>query len=871
MQALHVEDAAALRRWIAFWLALHDIGKFSEAFQGQKPDLFRTLRGRTPRQDKVYAVSHDSLGMLFWNECLSRLLVDEGWLGNHTSTCLEGLDCWMRAVTGHHGQPPKVSATGFWSAHFDRNEDQASIFAFSAAVRSLFLDDASARIPFVRNAEFFNKASRELSWWIAGLTVLADWIGSNTVFFRYRADYGTPAALPEYWKDAVLWATSALDVCGVLPVPIEKTHGFADFFPHITTPSPLQAWAEIVDVASTPQIYLLEDVTGAGKTEAAVALAHRLMKAECADGFYIALPTMATANAMYGRVARVYQALFSQHASLVLASGQRDMVQSFSRSIIPPGPSDSDNDQMDESATARCAAWLADHNKRALLAPAGVGTIDQALLAVLHSKHQSLRLLGLFCKVLIVDEVHACDSYMQHVLETLLEFHARAGGSAILLSATLPQRMKQSLLDAFARGLCSTAPAATEMSYPLATCWGSAMPNSLVEKELGTRGNVSRVVSIRYVCNELEVMAGIESALASGRCVCWIRNTVADAVAAFDRFKSRLPPEKLTLVHARFALKDRLDIEARVLRAFGRDSDPRDRAGQLVIGTQVLEQSIDVDFDLMVTDLAPIDRIIQRAGRLQRHARNQQGQLLSDQNARDERGEPCLWVFGPDWTDQPESTWFKAVFPKASKVYAHHGQLWLTANALRKGHVVMPDDARDLIEYVFDANAMLPEDLQRTALEAEGREHADASVALQNTLKLACGYERGGVDWWSEARTPTRLGEASVSVLLARWDTGRLRTWIDGEHGMEYSSVRVAERLIARRAEDPDPQRESTIVRFLQSLPNRARWSVLLPLEMLQGVWTGTALAPGANKDQFINKRWVYAANSGLVERPQPQ
>jgi CRISPR-associated endonuclease/helicase Cas3 len=113
--------------------------------------------------------------------------------------------------------------------------------------------------------------------------------------------------------------------------------------------------------------------------------------------------------------------------------------------------------QSDETATTRCTAWLADHTKRALLASAGVGTIDQALLAVLHSKHQSLRLLGLYNKVLIIDEVHACDAYMQGVLEVLLNFHARTNGSVILLSATLPVDMKQSLINAYTRGRNQTS------------------------------------------------------------------------------------------------------------------------------------------------------------------------------------------------------------------------------------------------------------------------------------------------------------------------------------------------------------------------------------------------------------------------------
>ena len=401
MVALRIAKEGALERWIAFWLALHDLGKFSEAFQGQKPELFRDLRGRVPDAGKSYRLRHDSLGMLFWRDVLSQRAVDEKWFGSETEATLDGLDYWMRAVTGHHGQPPTESGE-FWEQHFDRKQDRTAILGFVTEVRSLLVDEDVAAIPRANDAETFRRLSMELSWWIAGIAVLSDWLGSNTNFFGYRAAPVHAIPLADYWAYATRQAVIALDAAGVLPICSERPLGFAELFPNIAVPSPLQDWAAMVELPSGPQIYLLEDVTGAGKTEAAVRLAHRLMTAGCADGFYIGLPTMATANAMYGRIAQVYSKLFSEHASLALAHGQRNLVEAFAASVIPPGPTDGDMQQADETATARCTAWLADHNKRALLAPAGVGTLDQALLAVLHSKHQSLRLLGLFRKVLLL-------------------------------------------------------------------------------------------------------------------------------------------------------------------------------------------------------------------------------------------------------------------------------------------------------------------------------------------------------------------------------------------------------------------------------------------------------------------------------------
>lgn len=867
MHALRIETEAVLQNWIAFWLALHDLGKFSEAFQSQRPDLFLALRGRKPNAAKQYSVRHDSLGMLFWKEVLLDRALDEEWFGPQTELLEDGLNWWMRAVTGHHGQPPAEG--GHWDHYFDRQQDQAAIVGFVEELRALLIDDAIIWLPLASGPTRFLESSKELSWWVAGLAVLADWIGSNEEFFHYRADFDSPLPLAQYWKHARERAAAAIDATGVLPVEVDREIGFAELFPAIVSPSPLQDWAASVEIPPGPQIYLLEDVTGAGKTEAAVVLAHRLIATGRADGFFIGLPTMATANAMYGRIAQVYAKLFSGNASLTLAHGQRDLVESFAHSVMLPGPSDDDVQQLDDSATVRCTAWLADHNKRALLAPAGVGTLDQALLAVLISKHQSLRVLGLFRKVLIVDEVHACDAYMQGVLETLLIFHARAGGSAILLSATLAQRMKQALLDAFACGCRSSGPAVRSLQYPLVTAWHPMRAGEPEETRLATREDVRRTLSVRYVCDEAEVIDAVEAALADGKCVCWIRNTVSDALAAYTRFQDRMPADRLILFHARFALCDRLRTENRILELFGKHSTPACRRGRLVIATQVAEQSLDADWDFVVSDLAPIDRLIQRAGRLQRHPRDAQGQRLADPTARDQRGTPCLWVLGPPWTAEPQADWFKAMFPKGAGVYPHHGQLWLTAGLLRKGRIVIPDDARSFIEAVFGDEASVPPGLQANANAAEGQGYSDASIAQQNTVKLTAGYARGAIDWWSEAKTPSRLGESSVNVLLARWERGRLRPWADRpdpRHAWAYSSVRVAERLIERAADPSDPTLGQAIERLLPTLPGKGRWCVLLVLEQTAQGWTGRAWPQARRNDPPTPKTWRYSEESGLVD-----
>lgn len=848
------------RALIAFWLSLHDLGKFSEAFQSQCYDVFVALRGRAPDPSRPYTLRHDSLGMLFWKEVLRERAIDHTWFGPCSEDLADGLGLWAAAATGHHGEPP--TPTSSWTHHFDARRDGSAALLFVDAMRAQFLDAELVQTLGAMQATAFYRASCELSWWLAGLAVLADWLGSNTQWFPYH-DRVMP--LDRYWEQACRQAMAAISACGVVaPLPAGAMH-FGALFPALRAPSPLQAWADQVDLHSGPQIHLLEDVTGAGKTEAAVMLTHRLMAGGQADGFFVALPTMATANAMYGRIADTYARLFSDPTSLVLSHGQRALVDDFAATVLPRGPVEHDPRQHDQTASARCSAWLADHNKRALLSPAGVGTIDQALLAELHSRHQSLRLLGLLRKVLVVDEVHACDDYMLGVLKVLLTFHARAEGSALLLSATLPARMRQGLIGAFAAGLEQAPPRAVSTGYPLVTSWPAGAQGRLSEAVVPTRADVQRRVRVQPFDQVDAVIAGILAALKAGRCVCWVRNTVTDAIAAHARFAERVAEDQLMLFHARFTLHDRLAAEERVLDAFGKDSTPEQRRGRLLIATQVVEQSLDVDFDLVVTDLAPIDRVIQRAGRLRRHRRAADGSPLPDPARADERGEPVLWVLVPAWADEPAADWFKAMFPKAAAVYPHHGQLWHSARVLRAGHFTMPDDARELIESVYGEEVVAPPGLDANALAAEGQGFAAQTQAQMNAVALDRGYQRGGFDWWSEAQTPSRLGDASSTVTLARWADGRLQPWVDRPHGWAYSSLRLAERLAAATAPAPDGVPQAALDTTLAELPSGGRWTVLLPLVHTAQGWVGETLAaPQRQGRQPRRVAWRYDTQQGL-------
>ena len=561
---------------------------------------------------------------------------------------------------------------------------------------------------------------------------------------------------------------------GVLPAAVSDSLDYQALLGPHAVPSPMQTLARSIELSGAPALFIIEDETGSGKTEAALMLAHRLMASRQAEGVYIALPTMATANAMFDRLAAAHRRLFAADASpsVALVHGARDMHQGF-RSAMWRGARDeapySDSTQPDEAdvtASAACAAWIADDRRRAFLADVGAGTVDQALLSVLPSRHQSLRLLGLMRRVLILDEVHAYDAYMQREIERLIEFQAGLGGSAILLSATLPQSVRKRLTDAFAKGLGEQADhrvADSAMDYPMATiCTAERRTCTKVSGRAGRE----RVLPVRFLRTPEAALEVVEQAARSGKAVLYIRNTVDDALDVHGALTARgFAPD---LFHARFALVDRLQIERRVVDTFGKHGTSTERAGKVLVATQVVEQSLDLDFDVLVTDLAPVDLLIQRAGRLWRHER------------REREGRPELLVVAPEPKPDASATWFSDAFPRGAYVYCDHARLWLTAKELEDRRVIAsPDGLRDLIEAVYDAGTEdVPPDLRPCLVNAEGKAGKERGIANANVLKLAKGYVWDGGPWDEDVRTPTRLvDEPQVTLRLARGRASRIEPY----------------------------------------------------------------------------------------------
>lgn len=800
-----------LRGWFTFCLMLHDIGKFARAFQNLVSDLSTELvpyRGQC-----IYQSRHDTLGYLLWKTCLSKRLDD----GNSIP------EPWLEIVCGHHGQPPVRNQKGFKSHFMD--EDFSAAESYVRTILGWWKPD------FNPLSSIDKHVLRTISWQLAGVAVLADWLGSSREIFHYHSE---PMTLPEYWDDIALpQAPAALDLTHWDQSYVAPFIDIRQQFPFINQLTPLQRYATQYVLEQGPQLFILEDITGAGKTEAAMVLAHRLMTTGEGRGLYVALPSMATANAMYRRLAKSYRALFGDAItpSLILAHGAAKLSDEFVETIFFGRQQTDHNYQSDDvSASAYCNGWLSDSRKKALLAEVGVGTIDQALLGVLPARHQSLRLLGLANKVLLVDEVHAYDPYMRALLIALLQMHARQGGSAILLSATLPKTFRRELVQGFSKGLEIDSPALSKTGYPLVT---HLSVSGLHEEELDSHTELYRRVEVVRLDDEAAVITIIKNAVTAGRAVCWIRNTVGDARTAYERLASETwcDADRLTLFHSRFAMVDRQRIETDVLSRFGKESDSRQRASQVLIATQVVEQSLDLDFDLIISDLAPIDLLIQRAGRLHRHRRDTNGRCIHE--GVDQRPPPCLYLLAPDPERVDGEQWLQRMLPGTQAVYPDVGQLWLTLSVLlQKSGFSMPEDARRLIEAVYgeEAQERIPESLRDLSWQAQGVGRSQHGMGLFNCLKLDKGYTWMSGDWDEETRIPTRLGDDSVTVALARVVEGDLQPYATtSHHAWSLSQIALTKYDWEQAQRKIDSQWQSNIERLRSEEP-ALRWCEVLPL-----------------------------------------
>lgn len=829
LQALVPMPLADLIRLLRYFACLHDLGKFAPAFQLLRRDIVAALGGTIHEHHERQ--HHTVIGQYLFKQHRKQL-----WGGNAATSALLQVDAAIliplaNAAFWHHGRPGE--APGALDIPAEVLDD---ISQFTASAASFLLPEPLS-IPVEEDDDSLFKP---VSWLFAGLLVLSDWLASGEGF-AYCAHI---MPLEDYWREHALpQARVAVAASGILCPPPRPENGFHALLPHLeasSQPTPLQSLAMAEGERPAGQrLLLFEDVTGAGKTEAALLAAHALMTTQEASGFFVGLPTMATANGMYSRLAPAYQTLFEitdeTAPSLVLAHARCGLHEAFLESIgLERGRPGQDDDTTTDSG-AYCSNWLADNRKKALLSPTGVGTLDQALLGVLPFTHQSLRLLGINRNVLIADEVHAYDEYTTHLLKTLLSFHARLGGSTILLSATLPLAVKQELADAFCTGAGWEPPRLSNAPLPLVTridCAGT--------QEIKLPATRTLNIEVELTAHRETAYARLEAVHRAGGCGLFILNTVDRAMAAYAALAGRIGQENFILFHARFALADRLDIERRVLDIFGKDAAPEARRGKVLIATQVVEQSLDIDADVVVTELAPMELLIQRAGRCQRH---------QDRTWRPEGfPRPSLLVVSPDPAAEPDPDWGKKELGKGLFVYPMRGVLWRTVRLLAEhGALDLPGKARDLVEGAYDeAELPTPAALVSFDIVVEGEKRAETNIAAASSLDMEQGY---GVSasrnrWQDDLRTPTRLGEEQVTLRMVRAMDEGLRLWAGAgtdARTCALSEISIPAWRFADAAQDGsrDASLRERLKEYAATLPDEGRFVELLPMVRTQApeIW----------------------------------
>lgn len=754
-------DLGVARRRSAALGGLHDLGKATPCFQ---------VRAKNPARAAAVEQAGLSLAGSASKPHVLHALLSARFVYERLTA--QGLPfpsaAWPALVVGgHHGSFP----SSHWRGAGTRLQLGGAAWATARQELADLVFSQAGVVP----ADWDEVPSIPSQVATAGLVILADWLASNTDLFAYTsgvpADYLQRAQRQAHDIPTVLdigrpWRPDATNCADVTVL-------FGCRWPG-KPPRPIQELAH--DLARRAQgtgLLVIEAPMGEGKSEAALAAAE-VVAARCgSDGIFLGLPTQATANQQFARIKTWLKTFGQPIPTLALAHGKARRQEDYRKVLI----SGVDPDDQSGKATLAALDWLAG-SKKALLAHVVVGTVDQLLLAGVAARHVALRHLALAGKVVIVDEVHAYDAYMSMILHRVLAWLGAEGVPVILLSATLPSQSRQELVSAYGGISAETvdqgsdyprltwvdAPTPTpSVAHPVtATCpaWRSSTALCEFREETGDDG--TRVAEWAF------------TQVKDGGCLLIIRNTVARAQKTFAALRRLMAANEITLVHAAFTAADRRRLDKEMTSKFG----PPDENGtsslsrpvrHIVVATQVLEQSLDVDFDVLITDLAPIDLLLQRLGRVCRHARNDRAERFV--HAR------MIVVGFEDRNTLPPA------FPTGSVAVYGEYLLARTAAVLMQGahSIRVPDDVPLLVDAVYSDEQVGPDTWQQPMAqlakhhEAEQKKRRESAHGVLLALPTAASLEEVGYgsdqppeDGDSSPLSHVRYGPPSVEVLVLR-------------------------------------------------------------------------------------------------------
>lgn len=727
-------NETTVRRFLAFLSSLHDLGKITPNFQKKiwnsgalekesiifnfYKDLFQINDQRIGSREHIH------------HSVLSFQLVQDLKLmpTNQINFQNFNLNEIGLILSGHHG-------------FFHRNEILLKIRRnkIGQLGNEAWREIQKSHVEAIVNTLFYNYERKDKSdlnnffkshvhnaIWLAGFICISDWIASNDQYFPYSDKLPEKwSDLHDYWKTTQKHAKNAVEDLNwsIKNTRISKNNkGFLHIFKK--EPRNLQQKIEVIDI-SQPECVIIEAPTGEGKTEAAMYL---MVKNDLIglSGAYFALPTQATSDQMFLRVKDFLANYYinpDEKLNLMLLHGHATLVEDFEK-IIDFSPKNISDDDEQTNAIPYVNQWFT-YRKRGLLTSYGVGTIDQVLMSVLQTKHYFVRLLGLTGKTIILDEVHAYDAFMSEIIEKMLTWLAALGSSVVLLSATLPSAKRLKLLNAYQKGKSYQQNNDNDLrkefylqcSYPRIT-WTCKkdVKEIIVKTSSAGKKNVKISWIKREGINKLEknlyqseIFKGkvydktlrefFEENLRNGGCAAVICNRVDEAQEIYQELEDLKSVEgyKVLLLHSRYRICERKKTEKKIIKYFGENRNYRPKRA-IVIATQVIEQSLDIDFDIMVSAIAPLDLVLQRIGRLHRHTVSNELRPIK---------EPELVIMIPSLSEEV-STKDLPNFKYYGRIYHPHILLrsWLYLKDISK--LNLPEMTEGAIEFVYDEISNIP-------------------------------------------------------------------------------------------------------------------------------------------------------------------
>jgi CRISPR-associated endonuclease/helicase Cas3 len=751
---------ADVGRLIAFLAGLHDLGKASPAFQDhthmQGPLKTRVMNelkaagfGFAKRAPTEVHTRHEIIST--W---ALRPGQGEGLFRDVCSFDVEFAIHVAQALGGHHGiwpRPDRFDAINLTTADKGGQEWTTARAALVKAMAQIFQPPSVTRFPADVTQ---NNLMLTL---LSAVVAVADWIGSE--YFPLEEEH---LPLHSYVRHARLHAEYALDRVQWTRAATMPGFDFDKVFPFKPSEAQQQIRAAL-NAVSLPALAIIEAPMGVGKTEAAFAV-YADWARHGRTGLYIAMPTTATSNQMHERTTHFLSRQLGREIEPLLIHSQ---------ALLREVPESGDPVEDREGDAAAAQSWFLPR-KKSLLTPYGVGTVDQALMSILQTKHFFVRLLGLAHKVVIFDEVHAYDAYMSELFERLLTWLRAVNASVIILSATLPEKSRRKLVRAYTG---EDRPLAAQ-PYPrvtFATADGRFDAIELIPPPAKT------LYFDWLPREEAAIIAKLRELLSGGGCAAVICNTVTRAQNLFEAIRGLddklCEDENLLLFHARFPLAWREEIEQKVLHRFGpgpekRKANPDRPRKAIVIATQVIEQSLDLDFDVMISDHAPVDLLLQRVGRLQRHSVN---------NPRSHAY--CLWIAEPP-AEQGVPQFDRADTYVNDKYILLRS--WLALKERNPQEVRMPLDMSALIEKVYGEHLInmsspkAKKALDDSRLEMIKKEISAEDVATERLVRepsfkrlltepnMGLGDEDDPTVTQA-FRALTRMGDPGVQVVCLHW------------------------------------------------------------------------------------------------------